>query len=211
MGRFLFIAFLVMPLLELYAIVQVAGIIDTLPTIGLLLLVSMVGAWLVKTQGFSLLARINADISGGKMPTHALIDGAMVVLGGALLLTPGFITDGIGLAFQLPPVRAMIRPLITRSIARRVEVRTAASGLGGMFAGGSFGGPGGPGGPGGEGSGSPFGAAGFGGPGFDPTGAGGFGRGRTSNRHGDFIDAEVISDEPDDGRSDGRDLGPPTS
>jgi len=206
--KVLFVAFLVMPLLELWAITRVADAIDWLPTIALLLIVSVVGAWMVRAQGFSLLRRFNEDLNKGRVPANALIDGALVVLGGSLLLTPGFITDALGLALQLPPFRALLRPLLTQQVQRRVKVRSA--GMGSMFGGG----PAGPGGAGpaggssfgGAGSGeSPFGGSPFGGspfgtrgPGSGPSGDNPFGPGFGTPRRpgsGDYIDAEVVSEE----------------
>jgi UPF0716 protein FxsA len=101
--------FLVVPIVELAIIIQVGSAIGTLNTMALLLLMSVAGGWLMKREGLSIYRRVQAQIRSGQVPGTALVDGFLVLLGGALMLTPGFLTDIVGLSFLLPPVRAVVR------------------------------------------------------------------------------------------------------
>jgi UPF0716 protein FxsA len=118
-GLVLFLLFIVVPIAELYVIVQVAGGIGVLPTILLLIAVSVAGAWLVKWQGIVTLARFQRKVMSGQVPTAELVDGILVICAGALLLTPGFLTDLTGLALLLPPVRAVVRAGVVRRYRAR--------------------------------------------------------------------------------------------
>lgn len=124
MAPLLFLAFLVVPFLELYVIIQVGHALGALNTIALLLLVSMVGAALVKREGLAVLRRAQERIATGAVPGRELVDGVLVLLAGALLLTPGFLSDVVGVLLLLPPVRAGVRASATRYLRRRVELRT---------------------------------------------------------------------------------------
>ncbi len=143
----LFLAFVVVTLLELFLITQVASQISLLPTIALVILVSLVGAYLVKREGLSVLARIRDSFGQLRMPTNELADGAMIFFASALMLTPGFLTDVLGLALLIPPIRAIMRPPVVKFFSKRLDVKAQ-----------SFGAP--PGATQGFGTGSPFGAAG---------------------------------------------------
>ena len=116
--------FLVVPFVELYVIIQVAHIVGVVPTIALLVVVSMLGASLCKREGLAVIRRIQEQLSERRLPGVALLDGALVLLAGALLLTPGFVTDGIGLLLLLAPVRAGARRILKRALLRRVVVTT---------------------------------------------------------------------------------------
>lgn len=116
----LFLAFLVVPFLELFVILQVGGAIGALNTVGLLILVSAVGAWLVKREGLSVLRRAQARVQSGGVPATELIDGVLILFAGALLLTPGFLTDVVGVLLLVPPVRAGLRAGTTNALRRRV-------------------------------------------------------------------------------------------
>jgi UPF0716 protein FxsA len=116
------ILFLVLPLLELFVIVQVAGMAGTLNTVALLVLISVVGTLLIKWQGVGLARRLMSTLNQGRLPRSELLDGAMLLVAGTLLLTPGFVTDALGLALLLPPVRAALRP-IALDAARRLATR----------------------------------------------------------------------------------------
>ncbi len=127
----LVLVFLVVPLVELWVIVQVARSVGIGSTIGLLILVSVVGAWLLRTQGLGVLGRVQSQLAQGRMPGRELLDGLLVVVGGALMLTPGFVTDGIGLALLVPPTRALVRTLLVRHWRNRVTVVTGFTVTGG--------------------------------------------------------------------------------
>jgi UPF0716 protein FxsA len=111
----LFLLFVVAPLVELYVIVQMAHLIGLLPALGLLVVLSLVGAWLVKREGLAVLQRLRSSLAGGELPTKPLVDGGLIVVAGALCIVPGFVSDSIGLLLLLPPVRALVR---NRLIAR---------------------------------------------------------------------------------------------
>jgi UPF0716 protein FxsA len=106
---------LVVPVVELFVIVNVAYRIGFFETLGLLILISVVGAWLLKREGTAAWQRLRAALARGEVPTREAIDGALILFGGALLLTPGFLTDVVGLFLIFPGTRAL-----SRSWARRV-------------------------------------------------------------------------------------------
>lgn len=119
----LFAVFIVLPLLELYVIIEVAGAIGLLPTLGLLLLDGFIGAALARSQGRIAWQRFNAAMSEGRVPAREVFDGAMIMFGGALLLSPGFLTDVLGIGLLLPPGRAAIRGLLKRAAKRTPQGR----------------------------------------------------------------------------------------
>ncbi len=128
----------VAPLLELYVIIQVAQVIGGWETIALLVLESMVGAWLLKRQGLSVLARISQAVDQGRAPGRELVDGFLILVAGALMLAPGFIGDVIGYLLLLPPSRALIRAPIAARFERGVHGRfftAMGSSAGGRFVG----------------------------------------------------------------------------
>ncbi|MFT7475851.1 MAG: UPF0716 protein FxsA [Verrucomicrobiales bacterium] len=138
---YLFLAFIVVPVVEIFLITQVASQISWLPTILLVIGVSMVGAWLVKREGMSVIRRVTTAVNAGKLPTNDLADGAMIFFASALMLTPGFLTDFVGLALLIPPIRAVLRPPVISFFKKRIDVRTQGFG-GAVFGGGTSGRPG---------------------------------------------------------------------
>ena len=125
----LLMLFLAVPIIEVLVIIEVAGLLGTAETVVLLVAISLVGAWLVKLEGLGLLARIQQQLSRGQMPTDDLVDGALVLVAGALMLTPGFVTDGVGLFLLVRPTRALARRrLLARFEARVVDYRTDGPG-----------------------------------------------------------------------------------
>lgn len=126
MFRFLVIAFLVVPIIEIYLIVQVDAAIGGWETLGLLVLDSLIGAWLVRREGFSILARVQGALGRGELPTNELIDGLLVLFAGALMLTPGFLTDALGFLLLLPPTRAVVRTGLKSRFADRISVGGSA-------------------------------------------------------------------------------------
>jgi UPF0716 protein FxsA len=119
----LLLIFIVLPIAEIYVIVQVGQAIGILPTIALLIVDGFVGAALARSQGAAAWRRFNEAIAAGRPPTKEVLDGAMVIVGGAFLLAPGFITDVIGLVLLLPPTRALTRGFVTRVARRRTTIR----------------------------------------------------------------------------------------
>ena len=117
---FLVLLFIVVPIAELYVIIKVGGAIGILPTLAILLADAVLGSMLLRHQGRSAWRRFNAAIAEGRFPGREAADGVMVAVGGTLLLTPGFISDIVGLLLLLPPTRAVIRSGLFRYLRRRV-------------------------------------------------------------------------------------------
>ena len=116
----LFLLFTIIPVIEIYLLIQVGSLIGPFPTVALLLGISAAGTWLVRSQGFILLGRIQQELAAGHMPAAELMDGAMVLVGGVLLVTPGFFTDALGLFFLLPVTRGVLKRLIRRWLEQRL-------------------------------------------------------------------------------------------
>jgi UPF0716 protein FxsA len=116
----LILLFIVVPIAELALIIQIGSLIGVWWTIALLIADSILGALLMRHQGRAAWRRFQAVIAEGRVPARETIDGAMVIFGGALLLTPGFITDIFGLVFLLPPTRAVLRRLLVARFAHRM-------------------------------------------------------------------------------------------
>lgn len=115
----LFLIFIVLPLAELFVIIQIGMAIGILPTLALLLLDSILGTMLMKSQGRAVWLRFNDATSAGRIPAREVADGALIILGGAFLLTPGFITDIFGFGLLLPPSRALLRKTVIGLFAKR--------------------------------------------------------------------------------------------
>jgi UPF0716 protein FxsA len=115
----LVLLFIAVPILEIYVIIQVGEAIGVLPTIALLVLDSIGGSLLMRSQGRAVWRRFNAAIAEGRPPAREALDGVLVVFGGALLLAPGFVTDVFGAILLLPPTRAIVRRLLVRALVRR--------------------------------------------------------------------------------------------
>jgi UPF0716 protein FxsA len=126
----LVLLFIVLPIAELYVIIQVGQEIGVWWTLALLIADSFVGAALARSQGRAAWRAFNLALAEGRVPARETFDGAMIILGGALLLTPGFITDVFGILLLLPPTRAMLRGLVTRLLRGRVAVGWRAAGYG---------------------------------------------------------------------------------
>lgn len=118
----LIVLFIVVPIAELYVIIQVGELIGVLPTLILLLADALLGSLLLKHQGRGAWRRFNEAIAARRFPGKEVADGVLIVIGGTLLLTPGFITDVVGVFFLLPPTRALTRGLLRRYAAGRFAV-----------------------------------------------------------------------------------------
>jgi UPF0716 protein FxsA len=114
--------FILVPLAELYVILKVGDAIGAVWTILLLAADSVLGSLLLRAQGRSVWGRFNTALAEGKMPHREVIDGVLVVFGGAFLITPGFITDVVGLLLLIPPTRAVVRRLLVSRLGRRIAV-----------------------------------------------------------------------------------------
>lgn len=124
MRLLLVLAFVVVPLVELAVILQVRSAIGLEWTLLLLLAVSLVGAAVVRREGARAWRAFRGAVASGRPPATEVADGAMLLVGGTLLLTPGFVTDAVGLVLVLPPTRALLRRRLTAAVARRLVVRT---------------------------------------------------------------------------------------
>lgn len=116
----LFVVFAVVPVLELYVLIKVGKLIGAWETVAILLAVSFAGAWLVRHQGFAILSRIQGELAAGRLPAAELLDGFLVLVGGVLLLTPGFLTDLLGLAFLVPAGRFVLKQYLRRWLEQRL-------------------------------------------------------------------------------------------
>src|ERR1044071_5945711 len=116
----LVLLFIAVPIAELAVIIQVGQAIGVCWTLGLLVADSILGTWLMRHQGRAAWRRFNEAVQGARVPAREVLDGALVIFGGALLLTPGFITDILGLVLLIPPSRAIVRGILSRRLAHRM-------------------------------------------------------------------------------------------
>jgi UPF0716 protein FxsA len=169
MGLLLVLLFIVVPIAELFVIIQVGEWIGVWPTLLLLLLDAVVGSWLLKHEGRAAWRRFNQALAERRVPGKEVADGFLVILGGALLIAPGFLSDIVGILLLIPASRAIARKVLYRFTVGRVAV-VGFPGAGGASWGGFGTGRGGP---------------------------GGSGSGRGANRGYDYdVDAEEVPDEP---------------
>jgi UPF0716 protein FxsA len=120
----LVVIFIAVPIAEIYVIIQVGEAIGPLPTVLLLAADSVIGSLLLKSQGRRVWARFRETLQRGDMPHREVIDGVLVIFGGAFLITPGFLTDVIGVVLLLPPTRVLMRRLVIRRLGKRIQFKT---------------------------------------------------------------------------------------
>lgn len=113
----LFLALVLVPIIEITLFIKVGGLIGLWPTLLIVVLTAMLGSQLIRRQGLGAFLALRSSISDMRDPTGALFDGAMVLLSGALLLTPGFLTDSIGLLLLVPPIRAALLGALKKRIS----------------------------------------------------------------------------------------------
>lgn len=116
----LLILFTLVPIVELYVLIEIGSMIGTLPTIILIFLTGIAGAYLARMQGFSLLNRIQNEMNQGRMPRSELVDGAMILVGGVLLLTPGFCTDLLGFSLLIPVTRNIYKGWLVQWLEKKL-------------------------------------------------------------------------------------------
>ena len=126
----LVVALIVVPLVELYVLIQVGELLGIVPTLALLVAMSLLGGYLLRREGTKTWRALREALRAGRLPAKEVADGGLVILGGALLLTPGFATDAFGLACVLPPSRAVLRRMLTGLVARRLGVSGVVGGVG---------------------------------------------------------------------------------
>ena len=127
MGKLLFL-FIVVPIVELIVLIQLGGLIGLWPTIGLIVATGAAGASLARWQGLSVLRQIQLDMTSGKLPGGALVDGVIILMAAALMVTPGLLTDVFGFLCLVPGVRGVMK----RMLKRRFE-KAIADGSGNIF------------------------------------------------------------------------------
>jgi UPF0716 protein FxsA len=110
--QLIFLFVLIIPFAEIYLLLEVGGIIGPFPTIFLVVFTAVLGAWLLKQQGFATFQRFQTSLAQGAIPAYEMIEGPIILVGGALLLTPGFITDILGFACLIPSLRRKIAKYI---------------------------------------------------------------------------------------------------
>ncbi len=113
--------FIGLPVLEIYLLIEVGEVAGALPTIGLCVLTGVVGAWLARGQGSLAMQRAQHKLERGELPTTEALDGAMILIAGVVLMTPGFVTDALGLLLLLPPTRAIARVYAIRWLRGRMQ------------------------------------------------------------------------------------------
>lgn len=149
----LLVLFVALPFVELAVLIAVGGQIGVLNTIALVLIVGAAGAWLSKREGLGVLRRLNETLNQGQVPTKELIDGGLILFAGALMITPGFVSDIVGILLLLPPTRALFRAALVHRFQARIERAVTLGGPAGFTrfgfstvgaSPGGFGAPGGP-------------------------------------------------------------------
>lgn len=192
MALLLLAAFILVPLIEIGLFIEVGGWIGLWPTLGLIILTAVVGTMLLRQQGLATLRRAQSQMDAGQVPAKELFDGACLLIGGFLLLTPGFFTDAVGFLLLMPPIRDLLRQRLGGRMTR-VRMHRAGGGFGPQ--------PGGPGGPGG----GPGGRPGPQRPGDPPPHPGrGWSRPKQPGPtlEGDYVD---VTDENEDGKPSNKD------
>ncbi|QRG68954.1 FxsA family protein [Brevibacillus choshinensis] len=112
--RILIVLFIVVPAIELWGLISIGKVIGGWSTVALVILTGIVGAWLAKQQGIQVVRNVQFQLSRGQMPTESLIDGALVLSGGIMLLFPGFFSDVMGILLLIPYTRLIVRHLIKK-------------------------------------------------------------------------------------------------
>ena len=128
MGILILIAFICVPLIEIAVFIEVGGVVGPWPTLGLIVLTALLGTWQLREQGLATLSRARSQMERGEMPARELFDGLCLLVAGALLLTPGFVTDCVGALLFVPPLRNALRRAIGRYIAARAETHVFVDG-----------------------------------------------------------------------------------
>jgi UPF0716 protein FxsA len=123
MAFILLIAFITVPIVEIAVFIEVGGQIGLWPTIGIVILTAVIGTAMLRQQGLSVLFRIQENLEANRIPVQELFDGVCLVIAGALLLTPGFVTDSVGFLLFVPPFRRWMAHEIGRRVIARADVR----------------------------------------------------------------------------------------
>jgi len=134
-AKYLFLALVAVPFLELYLLIGVGKQLGAAPTLGLVLAAGLIGSWLAKREGLRVLRNWQAAHAQGRLPEEGLVSAALVFVGGVLLIIPGFLTDAVGLFLLLPPARRWVSGRLRRGLERRMKdgtLRVTTYGVGGF-------------------------------------------------------------------------------
>ena len=123
----LFLLLVAVPVIEIALFIEVGGVLGTWPTVGIVILTALIGSVLLRQQGLKALGDIQGRLMSGDDPGRLLADGAMILVAGALLLTPGFFTDAVGFLLLVPQVRAIVYHWIRRNMSVRMQARSSFS------------------------------------------------------------------------------------
>lgn len=108
----LFLLFTIIPIIELFVLIPLGSVIGVWPTVAIIVATGVIGAWLGKRQGLDAYRRIQEDLASGRLPGDAIMDGLLVLIACTLLVTPGVLTDAVGLALLIPPARVPLKKLL---------------------------------------------------------------------------------------------------
>ena len=117
----LLVIFIFVPVMELYILIEAGRTIGIGATLGLIMATGIAGAWLARSQGLEILRKIQLETANGQMPAQTLIDGALILVGGLLLLTPGFFTDALGFSFLVPVTRELWRKGLSAWLEKQIR------------------------------------------------------------------------------------------
>jgi UPF0716 protein FxsA len=123
-AKYLFLAFTVVPLLELYLLIGIGRQVGALPTMGMVLVTGLIGAWLAKREGMRVVRSWRTATAQGRLPEDGILSGALVLVGGVLLITPGVITDVLGFLLLIPVTRRFIAARLRRGLERKMQAGT---------------------------------------------------------------------------------------
>jgi len=117
----LFLLFTLVPVIELWLLMRVGSVIGFFPTVGIILFTGVVGAWMARIQGLSVISNLNTSVAQGKVPGKELVNAVLVFVGGALLLTPGFVTDILGFSMIMPGTRDLISAFLIKYFSNKAQ------------------------------------------------------------------------------------------
>lgn len=117
----LFLIFTIVPIIEVWLLIKIGRVFGALPTVAMLIAISLAGAWLARSQGFRIIVSIQQELAAGRLPAVHILDGAFILAGGILLLTPGFFTDFLGLVFLLPATRKLLKLWLGRWLEQKLR------------------------------------------------------------------------------------------
>ena len=123
--QILFLFFLIVPFVEIYVLLEVGSLIGAFPTILLVVFTAVLGAWLLRRQGFATWQRFQTNLQQGVIPAYEMIEGPILLVGGALLLTPGFFTDILGFACLIPSLRRKIAQFVLENYLLKADTASA--------------------------------------------------------------------------------------